>query len=48
MNNSNYKLCLTATVSKILALFFLNKSLMHSHVTRNAVDDLKNIEMFCK
>ena len=40
-------ICLTGTVSKILALFYKKKSLLRSHVTRNALDDPKSSAVFC-
>ena len=40
-------ICLTGTVTKILALVYHKILLMLSHVTRDALDDPKRSEMFC-
>ena len=45
MNNSNYMS--NRNHFKDLALFYQKKMLMASHMIRNALDDLKNSEMFC-
>ena len=45
MNNSNYmsnSSCFTD-----IGTFLLKKLLIPSHMTRNALNDLKNSEMFC-
>ena len=39
-------ICITGTISKILALFY-KKTLLRGHVTRNALDDPKSSAVFC-
>ena len=45
MNNSDYMS--NRNRFKDIGTFLLKKSLMRSHVTRNALDDPKNIAIFC-
>ena len=45
MNNSNYMS--NRNRFKDIGTFLLKKSLMRSHVTRNALDDPKSSALFC-
>ena len=45
MNNSNYMS--NSNRFKDIDTFLSKKSLIHSHVTRNALDDPKSSVMFC-